>query len=153
VQGRSRIGKSNRILKEHFEFLNIILKISYSEALNKDILAQGELLSTKLFSVYLTEQGIPHVLLPALEFMAIDVNEEPQVPLSKKSFRHLLQQHGQMELFITQGFICRNARGEVDNLKRGGSDYSASLIAAALVLRFARSGPTSAACTTTIRAL
>ncbi|RYD88979.1 MAG: hypothetical protein EOP50_18200, partial [Sphingobacteriales bacterium] len=70
----SSVAKIESILKEHFEFLNIILKISYSQALNKDILAQGELLSTKLFSVYLTEQGIPHALLPALEFMTLDVN-------------------------------------------------------------------------------
>ena len=59
-------------MAEHFEFLNIILKISFSEALSKDILAQGELLSTKLFCVYLEEQGIDHALLPALEFMTID---------------------------------------------------------------------------------
>jgi aspartate kinase len=64
--------------------------------------------------------------------MAIDANEEPQVPAIKDRLSALLQQHGQMDLFITQGFICHNARGEVDNLKRGGSDYSASLIAAAL---------------------
>jgi aspartate kinase len=132
VGSEAALDKATGILKEHFEFLNIILKISYSEALNKDILAQGELLSTKLFSVYLTEKGIPHVLLPALEFMAIDANEEPQVPAIKDRLSALLQQHGQMDLFITQGFICRNARSEVDNLKRGGSDYSASLIAAAL---------------------
>jgi aspartate kinase len=132
ITSEAALEKATGILKEHFEFLNIILKISYSEALNKDILAQGELLSTKMFSVYLAEKGIPHVLLPALEFMAIDANEEPQVPAIKEKLSALLQQHGEMDLFITQGFICRNARGEVDNLKRGGSDYSASLIAAAL---------------------
>jgi aspartate kinase len=64
--------------------------------------------------------------------MSIDVNEEPQVPLIKEKLTALLQQHNATKLFITQGFICRNARGEVDNLKRGGSDYSASLIAAAI---------------------
>jgi aspartate kinase len=132
VTSEPALEKATSILKEHFEFLNIILKISYSEALNKDILAQGELLSTKLFSVYLTEKNIPHVLLPALEFMVIDANDEPQVSMIKDRLSALLQQHGQMKLFLTQGFICRNARGEVDNLKRGGSDYSASLIAAAL---------------------
>ena len=132
VQTGDALAKATGILKEHFEFLNIILKISYSEALNKDILAQGELLSTKLFSVYLSEKGLPHVLLPALEFMAIDANDEPQVPLIQEKLNGLLQQHAAVNLFITQGFICRNARGEVDNLKRGGSDYSASLIAAAV---------------------
>lgn len=125
------LSKAKEILKEHFEFLNIILKISFSEALNKDILAQGELLSTKLFSVYLSEQGIDHVLLPALNFMTIDENDEPQVPVIKEKLSQQLAQHGADKLFITQGFICRNSRGEVDNLKRGGSDYSASLIAAA----------------------
>lgn len=124
--------KAEQILNEHFEFLNIILKISYSEALNKDILAQGELISTKLFSVYLEEQGIAHVLLPALNFMSIDENDEPQVSVISNKLTQLLSQHGGHKLFITQGYICRNARGEVDNLKRGGSDYSASLIAAAI---------------------
>lgn len=123
---------ADAILREHFEFLHIILKISYSEALNKDILAQGELLSTKLFSAYLAEKNIPHVLLPALEFMTIDNNDEPQIGNIKVKLYQLLQQHTGQQLFITQGFICRNARGEVDNLKRGGSDYSASLIAAAI---------------------
>ena len=132
VQTPEALGKAEAILKEHFEFLNIILKISHSEALNKDILAQGELLSTKLFSVYLGEKGIPHALLPALEFMTLDVNSEPQIGNIKIKLSQLLQQHESTPLFITQGFICRNARGEVDNLKRGGSDYSASLIAAAI---------------------
>jgi aspartate kinase len=124
--------KAKAIIAEHFEFLTIILKISFSEALNKDILAQGELLSTKLFSVFLEEGGIDHVLLPALEFMSIDANDEPQVGSIKVKLSQLLTQHKGKSLFITQGYICRNAKGEVDNLKRGGSDYSASLIAAAL---------------------
>ena len=132
VQSAEAKFKIETILKEHFEFLNIILKISYSEALNKDILAQGELLSTKLFSVFLSEQGVPHALLPALEFMTLDVNSEPQIGNIKIKLSQLLQHHTGVKLFITQGFICRNARGEVDNLKRGGSDYSASLIAAAI---------------------
>lgn len=72
---------ARQIIAEHFEFLHIILRISFSEALNKDILAQGELMSTKLFSVYLSEMGIQHELLPALEFMSIDANEEPQLSL------------------------------------------------------------------------
>lgn len=124
--------KANEFINEHFEFLNIILKISFSQALSKDILAQGELMSTKLFSAYLTENGINHVLLPALDFMSIDINEEPQVGSIKVRLTQLLQQHSSCNTFITQGYICKNARGEVDNLKRGGSDYSASLIAAAI---------------------
>ncbi|MFL5809897.1 MAG: aspartate kinase [Flavisolibacter sp.] len=132
VKHPSAIEKAENILKEHFEFLNIILRISYSEALSKDILAQGELLSTKLFSVYLSEQNIAFELLPALEFMSIDLNDEPQVEVIREKLSKLLQKYPDRKLFITQGYICRNARGEVDNLKRGGSDYSASLIAAAI---------------------
>ena len=124
--------KAIEIIKEHFEFLNIILKISFSEALQKDILAQGELLSTKLFCVYLEEKGIEHELLPALDFMNLDRDDEPQIGSIKIKLGQLLKQHKNTKLFVTQGFICRNARGEVDNLKRGGSDYSASLIAAAV---------------------
>ncbi|HCL82426.1 MAG TPA: aspartate kinase, partial [Chitinophagaceae bacterium] len=120
------------IIREHFEFLSIILRISFSESLNKDILAQGELLSTKLFSVYLEEQGIPHVLLPALEFMRIDETDEPQLDLIRTRLTELLARYPENKLFITQGYICRNAKGEVDNLKRGGSDYTASLVAAAV---------------------
>lgn len=124
--------KANIVVSEHFEFLNIILRISFSEALNKDILAQGELMSTKLFCCYLEEQGIEHMLLPALEFMTIDTNEEPQLGSIKVKLSQLLQQNKDKKLFITQGYICRNSKGEVDNLKRGGSDYTASLVAAAI---------------------
>src|SRR6195952_4850754 len=120
------------IITEHFEFLRIILKISFSQALNKDILAQGELLSTKLFSVYLEEQQIPRLLLPALEFMSIDAEDEPQLDQIRAKLSQLLELHKDTKMFITQGYICRNSRGEVDNLKRGGSDYTASLIAAAI---------------------
>ena len=132
VKSAEDYQKAKEILAEHFEFLNIILKISYSDALNKDILAQGELLSTKLFSLYLHEQNIPHVWLAALDFMTIDPSGEPQVGSIKVKLSQLLQSHKDSTLFVTQGYICRNARGEVDNLKRGGSDYTASLIAAAV---------------------
>ena len=124
--------KAHAVLTEHFEFLNIILKISFSEALNKDILAQGELLSTKLFCLYLEEAGIAHVFLSAFDFMTLDKTDEPQIGTIKVKLAQLLQKHADTNLFITQGYITRNARGEVDNLKRGGSDYSASLISAAL---------------------
>jgi aspartate kinase len=128
---KAGLTKAKAILVEHFEFLTIILKISFSEALNKDILAQGELLSTKLFCVYLEEQNINHVLLPALEFMTIDSYDEPQVGTIKVKLAQLLQKNKECKIFVTQGYISRNSKGEVDNLKRGGSDYSASLIAAA----------------------
>jgi aspartate kinase len=132
VKGEKGLTRAKAIVAEHFEFLTIILRISFSEALNKDILAQGELLSTKLFCVFLEEKGIDHVLLPALEFMSIDSHDEPQINSIKTRLGQLLNQYKDKPLFITQGYICRNARGEVDNLKRGGSDYSASLIAAAI---------------------
>ena len=107
-------------------------RVHRGAGVHKDILAQGELLSTKLFSVYLEEQKIDHVLLPALEFMTIDQYDEPQIGTIKVKLKQLLQQHKGKKLFVTQGYICRNARGDVDNLKRGGSDYSASLISAAV---------------------
>ena len=125
------IAKGNAIVKEHFEFLNIITKISFSDALNKDILAQGELMSTKLFCCYLEQQGQDHLLLPALDFMVLDQNEEPNFPLIRSKLTALLAAHASTKIFITQGYICKNIRGEVDNLKRGGSDYTASLVAAA----------------------
>jgi len=124
--------KAEAIVTEHFEFLHIILKVSFNEALNKDILAQGELLSTKIFSTFLEENGIDHQLLPALDFMRIDNHDEPQIDFIQVKLKSIIAQHSTKNLFITQGYICRNARGEVDNLKRGGSDYSASLIAAAI---------------------
>ena len=132
VKKPESLAKAKAIVAEHFEFLTIILKISFSQALNKDILAQGELLSTKLFCVYLEEKGIDHQLLPALEFMSIDGYDEPQIGSIKVKLTQLLKKHKTKKLFVTQGYICKNARGEVDNLKRGGSDYTASLIAAAI---------------------
>lgn len=132
VQSAAAREQANAIVTEHFEFLTIILKISFSEALNKDILAQGELMSTKLFSIYLEENGVDHLLIPALEFMSIDHNEEPQIGSIKVKLSQLLQQNSHKKLFVTQGYICRNVKGEVDNLKRGGSDYTASLVAAAI---------------------
>lgn len=124
--------KALSVIGEHFEFLHIILKISFSEALSKDILAQGELMSTKLFDLYLDENKIDHLLIPALEFMSIDAEGEPHLSVIQHKLEALLAQHTDKKLFVTQGYICRNIRGEVDNLKRGGSDYTASLIAAAI---------------------
>ncbi|MGX5817814.1 aspartate kinase [Chitinophaga lutea] len=132
VKGEAARAKAKAIIDEHFEFLTIILKISFNEALNKDILAQGELLSTKLFCAHLEDAGVKAVLLPALEFMSIDEFEEPEIPRIKTRLSQLISEYKGDKLFITQGYICRNARGEVDNLKRGGSDYSASLIGAAI---------------------
>lgn len=120
------------IIKEHFEFLNIILKISFNEAINRDILAQGELLSTKLFHTLLEELEIPSVFLVALDFMSIDENSEPELGKISSRLKGILAHHPNEKIFVTQGYICKNHRNEVDNLKRGGSDYTASLIAAAI---------------------
>lgn len=124
--------KVEKIIKEHFEFLNIILKISFNEAINRDILAQGELLSTKLFFTLLQELGIGAVFLPALDFMFIDENHEPELKKISEKLKSILANYPQDRIFVTQGYICKNHRNEVDNLKRGGSDYSASLIGAAI---------------------
>jgi len=120
------------IIEEHFEFLNLILKISFNEAINRDILAQGELLSTKLFYTLLKSSGIKAVFLPALEFMSIDENHDPEFAKMKDRLTKLLDKYPEDTLFVTQGYICKNHKNEVDNLKRGGSDYTASLVGAAL---------------------
>ena len=125
-------AKAEAIIKEHFEFLNILLKISFNEAINRDILAQGELLSTKLFYTLLEELEIPAVFLVALDFMSIDENSEPELGKISEKLTGILAQNSDARLFITQGYICKNHKNEVDNLKRGGSDYTASLIAAAI---------------------
>lgn len=125
-------ARAKEMINEHFEFLRITQKISLSDALNKDILAQGELMSTKLFSLFLEQAKIEHTLLAALDFMRLDQNEEPDLALIQEKLKTVLANHPTKKIFVTQGYICRNAKGEVDNLKRGGSDYTASLIAAAV---------------------
>jgi aspartate kinase len=132
LQDVSLHTRAKEIKNEHFEFLRITQKISLSDALNKDILAQGELMSTKLFSLFLEQSKIDHALLPALDFMRLDQNEEPDLALIEEKLNEVLANHPNKNIFVTQGYICRNAKGEVDNLKRGGSDYTASLIAAAV---------------------
>ncbi len=132
LQEPSLHARGMDMLNEHFEFLRITQKISLSDALNKDILAQGELMSTKLFSLFLEQAKIEHALLPALDFMRLDQNEEPDLTLIQEKLTAVLANHPTKNIFVTQGYICRNAKGEVDNLKRGGSDYTASLIAAAI---------------------
>ncbi|NVJ46060.1 MAG: aspartate kinase, partial [Cytophagia bacterium] len=124
--------EATAIINEHFEFLRITLKISYNEALERDILAQGELMSTKLFTLHLQERNIPAQLLPALEFMRTNEDHEPDLDVISEKLSAILTKQGNKGLFITQGYICKNHKGEIDNLQRGGSDYTASLIGAAI---------------------
>ncbi|ARS34382.1 aspartate kinase [Pontibacter actiniarum] len=124
--------QANELLKQHFDYLTAFTLDLFTIHEERAVLAQGELLSTALFQFYLEEQGVNSVLLPALNFMKIDENEEPDNDYIAKQLQKELQKHEGVELFVTQGYICRNAFGEIDNLKRGGSDYSASLIGAAV---------------------
>lgn len=117
----------------HFEFLASLVNDIFTPAEEKVVLAQGELLSTTLYHIYLKSIGIPSVLLPALDFMKIDEDNEPDIPFTTANLKPLLEKHAGTKLFITQGFICRNSFGEVDNLRRGGSDYTASLLGAAIL--------------------
>ena len=120
------------ILDAHFALLRGAAQQPFSDDLEKEILAQGELLSTKLFTVYLTEQGTEATLLPALEFMRIDDENEPDEPHIKQKLSALLDQHPDQTIFVTQGYICLNNHNRIDNLQRGGSDYTASIIGAAV---------------------
>ncbi|MDB5263166.1 MAG: aspartate kinase [Adhaeribacter sp.] len=119
-------------VQSHFEFIKSKVKDNFSSHEERGILAQGELLSTGLFQLFLEESNISSVLLPALNFMKIDENEEPDTAFIARQLPLDLAQYPDTNLFITQGYICRNSFGEIDNLKRGGSDYSASLIGAAI---------------------
>lgn len=105
---------------------------AFTKKEEKIILAQGEILSTNLFYLYLQQKGIRSILLNALDFMKLDENNEPDIEFTKKVLSSILQQYTEEKLFITQGYICRNAYGDIDNLKRGGSDYTASIIGAAI---------------------
>lgn len=98
----------------------------------KEIVAEGELLSTQMFEAYLQEEGVSSALLPALDFMLIDADNEPVLSFTEEKITAMFSQLEDKQIFITQGFICRNPRGEVDNLKRGGSDYTASLVGGAI---------------------
>ncbi len=124
--------KGSDLIKNHFNYLRSFTLDMFTSNEEKAILAQGELLSTALFHFHLQELGIESALLPALNFMRIDENEEPQLKYIEKNLNDELQKYPDTHLFITQGYICRNAFGEIDNLKRGGSDYTASIIGAAI---------------------
>ncbi len=123
--------KALGILKTHFDELRLLAKDMFTLFEEKVVLSKGELLSTNLMQLYLNEQHVASVLLPALDFMRTDRNNEPDAVYIKEKLQTILDTYSDTKLFITQGYICRNAYGEIDNLQRGGSDYSASLIGAA----------------------
>jgi aspartate kinase len=121
-----------KILDTHFETIhNCSLKV-FTRLQEKTILAQGELLSTSLFNLLLQERNIKSVLIPALNFMRIDKDGEPDSFYIEENIGRELKSHKKENIIITQGFICKNAFGEIDNLKRGGSDFTASIIGAAI---------------------
>ena len=124
--------KTLTLVKDIFNGIRSFTKDIFTMFEEKVILAQGELISTNMVTNYLLEQGVNVVLLPALEYMRTDKNAEPDLNYIKTKLAAQLEMHPDADLYITQGYICRNAYGEVDNLQRGGSDYSASLIGAAV---------------------
>ncbi len=124
--------KGMEIIKSHFDYIRSFTKDLFTLFEEKVILAQGELISTAMVTNYLLECGIHAVLLPALDFMRTDKNAEPDPIYIKEKLQAQLEMHPDADIYITQGFICRNAYGEIDNLQRGGSDYTASLIGAAI---------------------
>ena len=123
---------TREFLQGEFNYLRSFTKDLFTSFEEKSIVAQGEIMSTNMVVNYLKEQGVRAVLLSALDFMRTDKNAEPDPQYIKEKLGAIMEQNEGYQIYITQGFICRNAYGEVDNLQRGGSDYTASLIGAAL---------------------
>ncbi len=123
---------TREFLQGEFNYLRSFTKDLFTSFEEKSIVAQGEIMSTNMVVNYLKEQGVKAVLLSALDFMRTDKNAEPDPQYIKEKLGAIMEQNEGYQIYITQGFICRNAYGEVDNLQRGGSDYTASLIGAAL---------------------
>ena len=124
--------KGSELIQNHFNYIRSFTQDLFTSNEVKCLLAQGELISSALFQFYLEERNIPSVLLPALNFMRIDRDQEPDQYYIRENLHREIEKYPGNQRFITQGFICRNAFGEVDNLKRGGSDFTASLIGVAL---------------------
>ena len=124
--------KTRDFLHQEFDYLRSFTKDIFTSFEEKSIVAQGEVMSTNMMVNYLQEKGVKAVLLSALDFMRTDKNGEPDPQYIKEKLAALMLKNEDHQIYITQGFICRNAYGEVDNLLRGGSDYTASLVGAAL---------------------
>ena len=129
---QENVEHTDNLLNDIFMHLHDLTTKPYSTALEKEILAQGELMSTNMVTNYLKECGIKVMLIPALDYMRTDANSEPDMSFIKENLCHILEKNSGYDLYITQGFICRNINGEIDNLQRGGSDYTACLIGAVL---------------------
>ena len=123
---------TKEFLSEEFDYLRSFTKELFTSFEEKSIVAQGEMMSTNMVVNYMKENGINAVLLNALDFMRTDKNAEPDPVYIKEKLGALMEKNAGAQVYVTQGFICRNAYGEIDNLQRGGSDYTASLIGAAL---------------------
>lgn len=126
------LKKAAILITEHFNSIRAFTQDLFTVYEERIIVSKGELISTALFSYYLEQIGHAPILLSALDFMRLDEHAEPNIAYTSEHLKKLLAQHSNSKLFITQGYICRNHFGEIDNLKRGGSDYSASLIGAAI---------------------
>jgi aspartate kinase len=124
--------KGRQSIDQYFSQMRGMLKAFFNRRLNNELLAMGELMSTQLFTLYLEEQKIDASLLPALDFMYIDQDKEPDIDYIRTHLLPLLEARKGIPFLVTQGYICRNDEGEIENLKRGGSDYTATLLGAAL---------------------
>ena len=124
--------KGLQIIKSSFDTLRSFTKGVFNETVENVIVAQGELISTQLFTLLMIENGHDTKLLPALDFMKIDEDKAADLPFIRENIKPVIKKAGDALYYITQGFICLNSKGEIDNLQRGGSDYTASLIGAAI---------------------
>ena len=124
--------KTREFLHDEFDYLRSFTKNLFTSFEEKSIVAQGEIMSTNMVVNYLQENGVKAVLLNALDFMRTDKNGEPDLQTLKEKLSEIMKANQGYQIYLTQGFICRNAYGEIDNLLRGGSDYTASLVGAAL---------------------
>lgn len=125
-------AKATEAIKSCLNYIRSFSKDIFTMFEEREILAQGELMSTSLLNLYLQETGVNSVLLPALDFMRTDKNAEADTQYIKQKLKVLMEEHPDADLYLTQGYICRNAYGEIDNLQRGGSDLTASIIGAVL---------------------
>ncbi|MDE5929511.1 MAG: aspartate kinase, partial [Muribaculaceae bacterium] len=122
--------RAKALIGENIGYIRALIQGEFAVAEEREILARGELMSTALMDEYLHECGIHSVLLPALDFMRTDSNGEPDMKYIATRLGRLMDLNPDADLYLTQGYICRNAFGDIDNLKRGGSDYTASIIGA-----------------------